>query len=149
MTKVINSKADFQSYLKDFNSQNVPLYCQWYSEDVSMVIPTVSVEVSGRDPLKGFFGEARKTMNEYLYPDHVVLDDKGISIYATIYFVPKQDTEKANGFPAVKFGQAIRSEYIVFYIFNELRQIQKFWAVASGAPVVVDVPKDIRYPPIT
>ncbi|KEZ40217.1 hypothetical protein SAPIO_CDS9275 [Scedosporium apiospermum] len=143
----IKTRSDFDRYIKDFNTQNIELYSQWYGDEVCMIIPGKKLDVVGKGPVTGFFVEGRKHVNEHIYPNHVVLDEGGLAAHVTIYFVPKHDWPASEEFPAAKLGQAINAQYIVFYLLDETKRIGKFWAVEAGTKSVVDAWDEIRYTP--
>lgn len=87
---VFRTKDDVARYISAFSKNDFAGFSVFYAPDVRMVLnERVAVEGSGN--IVEFFEKARRTVNERIDVDHIVLDDSGCAIRCTATFTALVD----------------------------------------------------------
>jgi hypothetical protein len=93
----LNSKDDFETYVKVFNTQNLEGYSAYYADDIIMHIPSLKLTVIGKKEVFDWFALQRKAVHEFLEPSEVIVSDNGIAARANVSWEPLQDIPEVCG----------------------------------------------------
>ncbi|KAL1615831.1 hypothetical protein SLS56_011673 [Neofusicoccum ribis] len=128
------TKEDVLRYFLAFSSNDFAGFSGFYAPDVRMILGDKVSLNGGPDAIVDFFQKWRKSINEHLDVDHIVLDEHGCAIRATATFTAIVDLNE--GFmdwgPPVPKGGGYRRKYIVFYTLNGDAKVTSIQAARMG-----------------